>query len=235
MATPEQPAQKNAPIIRSLLLTMVVASLAVYGGLRSCQQDDPNAISEIPTIRSSAEYNQILDRVERLTAAGLERSSREESLSKADRLAMQQAEPLIKGLIAYDYQRFTHYLMLAKLYFANEKYLEALWACNQLFERAPAHGTPEVIAAVAETRYVASRSYYFERQYLEAAAEGKEAVKRMPQSAEYMWAEAAARVQLEQIEEAKLLLGTALFLEPNHVKSRSLLDFLEKPSKVKNP
>ncbi|MEQ1934262.1 MAG: hypothetical protein ABL962_10360, partial [Fimbriimonadaceae bacterium] len=144
MTAPASPKPKSSSLPKSVLVTVVIISLMTYAVVRGSQRADPTAIPEIPVLRSSFDYNQTLDQVEKLTSVGLERSANDEPLTDADKLAMRQAEPLIKGLIAYDYRRFTHFLLLAKLYYANEKYLEALWACNELFQRAPPQGTEDI-------------------------------------------------------------------------------------------
>jgi tetratricopeptide (TPR) repeat protein len=224
---------KKSSLPKSLLVTVAATLLIGFGITRGCQKPDPNEIPAIPTIRTNDEYNRYLDQAEKLSTVPLEKSANGVELTPQDTLSLRKSEPLIKGLIAYDYKRFTHYLLLAKVYFALELYPDALWACNQLFERAPPQGTQEVISAVAETRYVASRSYFFQKMYLEAAAEGKEAVRRRPESAEYRWAEASARVELKQFEAAKVLLDLALVLDPNHEKSQKLLNFLKQAPKGK--
>ncbi|MEQ1822785.1 MAG: hypothetical protein ABL949_09755 [Fimbriimonadaceae bacterium] len=226
---------KKSGLPKSLLVTVAVTLLIGFGITRGCQKTDPNEIPAIPAIRSNDEYNRYLDQTEKLSSIPLEKNANEIELSPQDNLSLRKSEPLIKGLIAYDYQRFTHYLLLAKVYYALGQYPDALWACNQLFERAPAQGTDEVISAVAETRYVASRSYFFSKMYLEAAAEGKEAVRRRPESAEYRWAEAAARVELKQFGAAKTLLDLALAVDPKHEKSQKLLRFLSQTPKAMKP
>lgn len=227
MAKPEQEPTKPAkyPIWLTISLTLIVffaASMALRG--RGGKDADPEIFDRI-------QYEETLDKVEKSTAEIMVKVDQEKELTEEEIKVLRQAMPDIRALTKFASTHFGIYHLKAKVHFGLREFPEALEACTKLYELGPTVATDDVIAVVAETRYIASRSNLMMNRLEEAIAEAKAGIKIQPNIPKLRFALASAYIQAKKDKEAIEALRQAASDRVVDERLIDLLNFLTKPRK----
>lgn len=207
----------------------LVALLGVGLVLCGCNKGDEARAIEVPTIRTPAEADDYLVKAEKLSSEALVKSARDEPLTSAEEDNVKESLAYFEGIIAYDPSRYQPYFGAGKLAYALGQYDRAHQFMHQAITLAPppSENPPiELVAMIAEAHYVASRSLFFLHRYEEAAVAAGLAKTLVKGSADYVVAEAAARLELKEEDKASILVLYALSLDPEHARAKQLAKLL---------
>lgn len=206
---------------------IVCVALAILGG---CQKSDQARAIQVPTIRTPAEADDYILKAEKLSKEPLEKSGRDELLTSAEQDNVKEALAYFQGIIAYDPSRYQPYFAAGKMAYALGEYEQALTYLQQAIKLAPppSKNPPvELVTLIAEAHYVSSRALFFLHRYDEAAEGARLASMLVTSSADYLVAEASARLEMKQDDKAKDLVVRALAIDPNHRIAKQLAKLLK--------
>jgi tetratricopeptide (TPR) repeat protein len=220
-----KPIQKKgspAGLIAVVLGVVAIVLIFVFSG-----QMRPS--TEPPLISSSGDYRETLRKAQALSQPILEKVDAGEEIDDADRVDLRESARLFEGLVAYRPVFAPNQYLLGRIYQALGEDDTALRKLNDCVRSIEADTKDETLRRLdAEARYQATLSLERIGAYREAEIEAKVAVGAYPDNPNFLAALASAQVQLKRLDEARSNLKKALAIDPEHLRSKSLMAFLDR-------
>lgn len=182
--------------------------------------------STVTVITSSAEYQDRLEDLERLSKDALIKADSGEPLEPLDIENLKKSIPEFQSLIAYKPSAITLYLGQGKVFQALERHDDALMSLNAGVLAGGQLSGQEVEQAVAEMHYLASISYTAKLQYEAAEAEAREALTMFGENPNYLAGLASVEIQLKKVDSAKKHLLKALNIDHKHPRANQLFKLI---------
>jgi tetratricopeptide (TPR) repeat protein len=185
-------------------------------------------------IISAAQYDQVAKEVRELTLESIEKTEKGENLSENELSHLRKASRLIDRMNKFEPTLSTNHFLQGKIHLLLNEPTLAEDEFKQCVLLAPGNASARptdaqaIQATAAEAHYQLSQLLLARNHKDLAFQAANEAVKIVPQSSNYWTARASALNELRKAAEAKKDLQTALKLDPNNARAKSLLSFISK-------
>jgi tetratricopeptide (TPR) repeat protein len=211
----------KSPIVVALILAI---AFAIGAFVLRC---DRLGGSDIPLIRSGAEYSDYLAKAEGLSRPVLEKVDAGQSLNDEDQSKLDQSIPLIKGLIAFRPNTFGLYVLLGKIYQVKGEHRLAIAELDKGAQLMWNTSQPEVRATLAETHHLATLSFAAMGEHESAANSAMKSLELAPGNPIYNVDAAGSYLQLGQLANARRYIDRALKSDPDFGPAKQMLKLIE--------
>ena len=188
----------------------------------------------MPVIESEVQYDDVLDRVTRLTPTAVGKFNTGQELDQSDRDAALEGAKSFDTMNAFRPDMAAGYYEAGLLYYLAGDSDRALERLNQSLVDAPLPSNlkmegdkSKVDTIVGECHHMISRIAFDRHEYKLAVDEANTALTHTTTREGYYFARAQAEVQLNQIPAAKKDLASALKINPAYLPATRLNDFLK--------
>lgn len=186
------------------------------------------------TVSSVGQYESYSNEALKLSKAPLAAAQENEPLTDKQKKDLQQSADYYEAMNQFNPIAIEPYFMCGKIY----RILERNDVARERFEQAIANGETGIRQAkangnqnredairltLAEARAEYSELLVQTGEFTEALNQADEAVKTVPNSADYLVARASASIQLKKLTQAKADLGIAIQLDPKNKKAIDLI------------
>lgn len=183
-------------------------------------------------ITGDAEYQATLTKVQDLTEPRIKAYDAGQPLTSDDKAKLREAGGLVNRMAAYNPTYSLLFFVGGKIHHilgeddvAEQNFRQCTFNAPDNITRDPQHADAIRLTA-AEAAYQLSLLMMARGDVKEGFEEADAAVKAVPQSSDYHTARASALNELRRTDEARKELATALKLNPNNTRAKSLLGFI---------
>ena len=188
-------------------------------------------------LRTYQDYKAAQKEVAELTEQTLIKYVEDKPLTEQDFKNLEKAEPIARGMIAYDSRVYTSHLILAQILIAQGKRDEALERFRQCLLLAPPPEKRDEAAKfiVAETLNDTANIYYSKNQFKEAESYVREASLIYPNNIKYLANLTQILLAANRVEEARETLEKIRRIKPDSEALAALEPLVKDPNAGAEP
>lgn len=206
----------------SLIVCTLLAACVVMGAV-GCAADPTSP----PLLRTGRDFDETLAKATELAKAPIEAVALGQTISESQRKDLVEADRLVRGLIAFDTERFGLYVLKGKIAQAVGDTKHAEECFNEAIRLVPMPETDDEKFTVAETHFQLSRIVEARQDWAAMEKQADFALRFMPDNPIYLVQSAAAKIQQGNIEAAEPSLRSALKQVPDFQRAKDLLKLIE--------
>lgn len=177
-------------------------------------------------IHNEGEWQEVFQQVHDLTIGPLSKMANGEALTGEDLHALEQSEPLTRGLVAFAPQNFSTRVILAQTLAALGRLDEAMEEYKFAVNLVPLGENEEIDFLVGECYGQMAGISHSRMEYEQALKYIDEALLRSPGSVKHLINKGSVLIELNREEDARSSLNQALELSPNNQDAKDLLKLI---------